>query len=238
MGNGTKLGNYTLSPSHVVPREQHIARVTPPHMSTPAQLKRDVELSRQVISHLDSLTGVPQLTEILVGNLSCGDSALQLDIQLMYLRVVHHYCYYSSVWGEDEWDLVQKAGITFLRGTGEAGQPGEDLWVRRHQCALNDFLASAALPRPAVQTLEDEPLRTEWANFCAQQTSKVNEGRYGCLLCKKNFQTADYAHRHVHNRHQHKLADVREEVYETLMAQAYLADKDRLMPPPQMSPVV
>lgn len=85
------------------------------------RIQKDKELSRKLILEMDKEKGVEQ---------SLGSNARyqemsgiqQLDVQLLYLRKVHSYCYYCAAEHYDERMLAAKCGSIHLRLTtqGEA----------------------------------------------------------------------------------------------------------------------
>ena len=56
----------------------------------------------QVIRKMDALLGISDdITVALLGDVSETEIEMKLDIQILYLRRVHHFCFYASRWCKD-----------------------------------------------------------------------------------------------------------------------------------------
>ena len=112
-------------------------------MSLPERLLKDLTLSEKVIRCLDSLARVPTDITSLVLNVD-GSTEFKLDLRILYLRRVHHFCFYMARWCDDEWSLRDACGVAVVR---EPAQPGctPGTWSTEHEERLESFLANAWL---------------------------------------------------------------------------------------------
>ncbi|KAK2197026.1 bifunctional Zinc finger C2H2-type/SERRATE-Ars2 [Babesia duncani] len=97
-------------------KERVRMRVCPPICSHPIIISRDVALTEQLIRKLDAEMGNGN------GGASFADSVpadlndkLRLDLQLLYLRLVHNYCYYGRVKGQNYIELFDQGGPGHVR---------------------------------------------------------------------------------------------------------------------------
>ena len=112
-------------------------------MSLPERLHKDLALSEQVMQLLDGLTEVPKDITALVLN-AYGTTEFKLDLRVTYLRRVHHFCFYSARWCDDEWSLRDACGIATLRAPAQPEcRPGE--WSAAHEQRLESFLRCVRL---------------------------------------------------------------------------------------------
>jgi len=56
----------------------------------------------QVIRKMDALLGISDdITMALLGDVTETEIEMKLDIQILYLRRVHHFCFYAGRWCKD-----------------------------------------------------------------------------------------------------------------------------------------
>eukprot|EP00931_Biecheleriopsis_adriatica_P094059 TRINITY_DN67765_c0_g1_i1.p1 TRINITY_DN67765_c0_g1~~TRINITY_DN67765_c0_g1_i1.p1 ORF type:complete len:323 (+),score=76.56 TRINITY_DN67765_c0_g1_i1:2-970(+) len=195
LGNkGLTSGSARLS--LLTPSPELSAMVLPPEMSNRKRLAKDEALSSQVIKHLDSLMGVPaEVTEAVLG--FKGSVEFKLDLQVLYLRRVHHFCFYSAMWCKDEWSLRSNCGVAILREGLQAGPP-EDAWATAHEQRLEDFLSTATLRRPEMPSTEDSEPGMRIPELYEEQILKVSEGKYRCKVCGKHFRAPEFVQKHLY----------------------------------------
>jgi len=63
----------------------------------------DPQQSRmQVIRKMDALLGISDdITMALLGHVTETEIEMKLDLQILYLRRVHHFCFYAGKWCKD-----------------------------------------------------------------------------------------------------------------------------------------
>lgn len=194
------------------------ALILPPEMSHPKRVSRDAELSAQIVCHLDTLTGIPHKTT--KGLLShAGSREENLDLQLLYLRRVHHFCFYAAAWCGDGWELCARSGASLLRHTEEqhsngtpAEPPAAGEWSAAHESRLESFSAAEpALRHPSVPNCDDEPLRKRCVSIFEESARQLEVGKFQCVHCKKYFKGREYVAKHVVKMHSDLIEAVRRE---------------------------
>ncbi|KAJ1972356.1 hypothetical protein H4R35_004723 [Dimargaris xerosporica] len=129
-----------------------------------------------------------------------------LDLQIMYLRRVHCYCYYCAAECECPEGLQRKCGPDLhyrprpvsdkspQRGSG-AHRPRLGYWQERLDGRL-DPPTGRDLERMGGKNLDDEFEAT-----AVQHIEKVEEGKYRCRLCSKLFKGENFVVKHIRNKH-------------------------------------
>lgn len=212
----------------LTPSDELTALVLPPEMSHPDRIQKDEALSAEVVRRLDRLTGVaPEATEALLGRQALPIA--KLDLQVLYLRRVHCFCFYAAAWCDHEWDLRQRCGAAALReslsGAGKAAAEGE--WAKAHDERLQCFLETAELQRPAGLDVDADCLAGPASALSKEKTFKVSEGKFRCLECGKHFKGPEYVHKHLRKVHGNLFEALRRQAWEAAAAAAYLEDKGR-----------
>lgn len=233
LSNAQLKEGYKMRPALVDTAPTLEALVVPPEMSNPERILKDVELCARVVRKLDSLTGVPaEVTEAFVTWLNGADAEARLDLQLVYLRRVHHFCFYGCAWCDDEWELRRRCGAALLRGefSKDGPAPAEGDWSQAHQQRIESFLEGASLKRPAVLSLEaldEEPFKGQFLQESTANMKQVTSEKFQCTLCRKFFKGPHYVHKHHRKVHVTLLEAVRGQVLEEESWAGYLADQNR-----------
>lgn len=79
---------------------------------TEARLDHHLALSKQLIQALDKEQGIN--SNIIIEDFPAS-KLFKFDLQVLYLRKVHSYCYFSAAEYTDERMLTAKCGLAFLR---------------------------------------------------------------------------------------------------------------------------
>lgn len=225
MKDAQLASGVSLDPELLSPSSDLVGLVTPPEMAHPDRIRKDQALSARIVRHLDQLAGVqPQETEALLNHE--GSTVEKLDVQVLYLRRVHHFCFYGAAWCKDEWDLRQRCGNALLRDHA-ADSVTEGEWAQKHDQRLEHFLASAALDRPHVLGGDDEPISSKTDAVCSEQTHKISDGKFQCLECKKLFKGPEYVRKHLRKMHAELFEVIRQNAHADVACAAYLADSCR-----------
>lgn len=222
------LASRGLQPQLLVSPAGLSALVAPPEMSHPNRIQKDEALSARVAQRLDALLGIsPEDTKALLGQ--PGVSKLKLDLQVLYLRRVHHFCFYAAAWCKDEWELRDRCGHALLRdGLSGAGQEAaEGAWAKAHDERLERFLSESAAPkRPTVKEAGGQAAADALA-LCQQKTECVTEGKFRCMHCGKYFKGSEYVHKHLHKAHADLFVDLQRAALDKLASAAFLEDPSR-----------
>ncbi|EKX72066.1 conserved hypothetical protein [Theileria equi strain WA] len=95
-------------------KDRIVTRVCPPICSHPVIIMRDLELTKKLIRKLDADLGKAEgsIIDLLPEDL---DIKLRLDIHILYLRIVHCYCYYGRTKTQNYIDLWDLSGPGHVR---------------------------------------------------------------------------------------------------------------------------
>eukprot|EP00435_Cladocopium_sp_Y103_P044716 s2119_g12.t1 len=167
------------------------AFVLPPEMSLPERLQRDLELSAEVLQRLDALLEVcHEATEYILQY--PGSTELKLDLQVLYLRRVHHFCFYAASWCQDEWALRDRCGAAALRsGKRPSSILEESDWTFEHEKRIEKFLASGmSLDASQGQGVKGEGLQDpSECNMVLDQKMSKAKHRHESILNMANKPT-------------------------------------------------
>ena len=181
-------------------------------------------MSTQVILRMDELHDIPRdLTSYLL-NVK-GTTEFKLDLRVMYLRRVHHFCFYAAKWCKDEWSLRDVSGAAILREPYKEGQ-GEAAWAVEHEKRIQQFLAAARLDRPHA-TFDDKEVTRRFEELCGEKTSMLSEQKFQCQECRKLFKGKEFVCKHILRTHPKIMEEVREEFHLKAAKSAFLADGKR-----------
>lgn len=237
LANAPLKDGYKMRPAIVDTAPTLDALVAPPEMANPKRILKDVELCTRIVRKLDALAGIAaEVTEAVLGEAAQKDSTAslidteaRLDMQLLYLRRVHHFCFYGCAWCEDEWELRRRCGASVLRDNLSSGNsaPPEGEWSEKHQSRIEMFLNTAKLERPFAPNPNDEPLKSRLVEQCQAKTLQVTPQKFQCILCKKFFKGPEYVHKHLRKVHADIFEGVRLDFFNEAVCAAYLADPNR-----------
>eukprot|EP00930_Biecheleria_cincta_P054990 TRINITY_DN41363_c0_g1_i1.p1 TRINITY_DN41363_c0_g1~~TRINITY_DN41363_c0_g1_i1.p1 ORF type:complete len:750 (+),score=85.53 TRINITY_DN41363_c0_g1_i1:127-2376(+) len=209
------------------PREPSCT-VLPLEMSSPDRITKDVALSARVIKCLGKLCGVQStLMESLLSH--AGPPELKLDIQIMYLRRAHHFCFYTAVWCKDEWELRDKCGRIVLRhrlpADSKAAEEGDT--AAAHERRLEQFLGQASIRQPQHLSIEDSDMSLQLANLAGERSIKINDTKLKCTICGKYFRGQAYMSKHLKKMHTAIVDATFQKHYQELAHAAYLHDPEK-----------
>lgn len=227
------LGAASLRPASLQARQTLEALVVPPVMSQPERLGEDLALSAQVVRKLDTLMLIPQeITEAMLGAEAASVEA-KLDLQVLYLRRVHYFCYYAASWCEDEWELMRRCGPAVLRPALDAaripaesiGEAAGDKWSAAHSQRLKRFLGKVRFDRPTALSTDEEPLRSQCKALCEESVKQMAEGKFQCTRCSKFFRGPEFIIKHVRKMHTDLLEALRQGAHAEAALAAFLAEE-------------
>eukprot|EP00741_Cyanophora_paradoxa_P007801 tig00001214_g7547.t1 len=72
--------------------------------------------------------------------------------------------------------------------------------------------------------------RTAVEGFCGENTKMVEAEKYRCVQCTKLFKGPEFVGKHIRNKHEDKINELKAKLREDAAAEAYLADPRRLLP--------
>ncbi|CAK9030051.1 Serrate RNA effector molecule homolog (Arsenite-resistance protein 2 homolog) [Durusdinium trenchii] len=197
------------------------ALVLPAEMSSPERLAKDLSLSAEVIQLLDKVHEIRQdfTAELLHFQ---GSAEQKLDLQVIYLRRVHNFCFYAGKWGENQWTLRDSCGAAVVREPYY--EPVQEIWAKGHEKRIKEFLSTTSLIRPAVLGHADPKVRVRFDQVCREKTVAVTEQKFQCKDCGKFFKGPEYVGKHLFRMHTEIMQAVREELHQMMAREAFVAD--------------
>lgn len=150
------------------------------------QLARDQEISRDLVVQLDKENDILDNAVLEVED----QGFVRLDLQVLYLRNVHHYCYWSGAEFSNHRILLSKCGTLVLR-TVQESEPNH--W--------QDVVQQLALKRlarpPRVQFADDLFVDSK------RRITKKDQEVFVCDVpdCAKHFVAPHFLLKHLKARH-------------------------------------
>lgn len=225
---------YVLQPKKVSPRSCHQVDVVPHIMSEPEQIKKDLEHASALLCMWNEATGIPmEPIDSALASIQ-GDTA-KLDLLILYLRRVHHICYYSGLACSNERDLAEQRGVTRLRAPAHLKPSGvrpednlEAKWASEHDARIQQLLKEGCpLKRPDYRcSIDQEPLRSRWIKQCQEDTIEVEQAKFRCKRCSKLFRAPEFVHKHLLRAHTELQQELKDAINEERTREAFLADVD------------
>lgn len=124
---------------------------------------------------------------------SLENKALQLDLNIIYLRRVHGFCFYCIEEYDDERMLATRCDNIHLRANKTLGNrtvesiqnfKNEADWDKNFSRKLKERLDKG--PQETKTSLEvTEDLNKKRNEYCKEVTSVLSNERYVCNLCSK-----------------------------------------------------
>lgn len=223
-----KTGSSSARLALVNPLSELSALVIPPEMSSTERVQQDHDLCKTVVKRLNALVGISfEVTEAL---LACdGTIEFQLDLLVVYLRRVHHFCFYAAEWCSDEWDLRRKCGMVVVRDSNASSKKVQKSgdWIEGHNKRIEDFLRTASLTRPVMLCGDDAAQVSTSDKLSTDNTVYISDAKYQCRLCGKCFRGTDYIAKHLKKVHTGLFASVWADDQIAAACAAYLDDEER-----------
>lgn len=237
--SGMDVKGFAVQSKKIVPRSNHQAAVVPASMGTAEQMEQDLEAAQQFVERLDKALGIvgseggASLQELAA---KAGSAEAKLDLHILYLRRVHHFCFYTGLLCENERDLVDRCGMVCLRAPpGEAGEAGAEAqeadakWRAQHNERIQRLLAASGwMPQqPNINfSMDQGPLRARWAEQRRASTIDVDVGKYRCARCNKLFKGPEFVEKHLLRVHPEVLAGAQAAAVEDCALGTFLDDSD------------
>ncbi|XP_055871422.1 serrate RNA effector molecule homolog A-like isoform X4 [Biomphalaria glabrata] len=147
------------------------------------------------------------------------DSLAQaLDRMVIYLRLVHSIDYYSANEYPNEDEMPHRCGIMHARGTltgssAKITQNDVNEWISNFDKKLKQFLevTQQITDTEATQLGKKNP-DVEVEKFVQSNTQELSKDKWLCPLSGKKFKGPDFVRKHIFNKHQEKIEEVKQEV--------------------------
>lgn len=182
------LTNFDLNPVISVSTSHKKVKVTP--LLSKGCINRDKELSAKLIKVFDEQRQIED-NKLFEGE-DDRDDKYQLDLQLLYLRRVHAFCYYCCEEYEDERMLASKCGpmhVRLMKIGDEQPEESKDLdegevydenaptlFEQQNIEKIQKLIDQG--PQVMEDPLEDEELTERRQDYCRRKTKKLNVDRY------------------------------------------------------------
>ena len=170
----------------------------------------NIELSRQLIQVLDAEKKI-ESNPLLKMKL---DPSKQIDLQVLYLRKVHSYCFYSASEYHDERMMVAKCGPIFLRTkiADDQSIPEFSDWHKKIQEAVRQRIQESKSVDAENNETEARILQ-EIDKKLEKKCKKLSDtGKWPCKYCPKVFQDCFYVMKHIKGKHPEEIEKLREKV--------------------------
>ncbi|KAJ2715378.1 hypothetical protein H4R19_001238 [Coemansia spiralis] len=139
--------------------------------------------------------------------LSLEAARRELDLLLEYLRRVHYYCYYCGHTADSTEDFSRRCAKMHLRRalTTSRGPQPSGTWTRTLD-NRNDVIVRPLDPERLLKE-GGKSLERETDTALDEHITRLDEGRYRCLLCQKLFKGDAFVRKHIRNKHPEVVPD-------------------------------
>ena len=236
-------------------------KITPPLFEE--RLNEDIIGSNKIIKILDNYREIisnPLIEKINIEelpDLNEGEKINILNLNILYLRKIHGFCYYCLKSFKDERNLTKKCDFLHLRHYIKLGKRDdkenilknnennlseEELinaiefdksFTNKLSELLNDKekINSLILLRPKYLINDEfsfDKLENEKKEFIKENSEQLEPKKFECKICKKKFVAFNYIENHMKNKHLDKMNDYAENnVNEILMEENFKEDKEK-----------
>ncbi|RUS86506.1 hypothetical protein EGW08_005756 [Elysia chlorotica] len=150
--------------------------------------------------------------------------AQALDRMILYLRLVHSVDYYSTNEYPNEDEMPHRCGIMHARGnppgaSNKVTQNDVNEWMANFEKKVKPLWESTQqIPdTEASQLGKKDPdvypwLESKVEKFVQANTQEQSKDKWLCPLSMKKFKGPDFVRKHIFNKHQEKIEEVKKEV--------------------------
>eukprot|EP00361_Fabrea_salina_P003326 CAMPEP_0202427462 /NCGR_PEP_ID=MMETSP1345-20130828/1684_1 /ASSEMBLY_ACC=CAM_ASM_000843 /TAXON_ID=342563 /ORGANISM="Fabrea Fabrea salina" /LENGTH=453 /DNA_ID=CAMNT_0049038187 /DNA_START=106 /DNA_END=1467 /DNA_ORIENTATION=+ len=224
--NKTVVGDFKLSPVRSQSSSRKEVHIQPPQPLE--SLEADWKQSARLISCLDREKGIQEnpllVSQEKFASMSEEEKENQLDLQLLYLRKVHAFCYYCLEEYDDERMLAAKCGPAHIRSRYDPSALRSPEFDEQVETRLNKKVTLQKYDKDSDAKLAEKLLDFENKNAIEEEEMKVR-----CAKCKKLFRGIEFMKKHLHNKHPEEIEKVVDERLKEIMLENYLNDPDKLM---------
>ena len=257
--NSHKSEEFVKSETKMNPNYNRV-KVTPPLFDE--RLDEDLLGSYKIINILDSYRQIQK--NPLINDFDLDKIALKekeekikiLNLNILYLRKIHGFCYYCLKGFKDERSLSKKCCYIHLRHYVQLGkrENAENININELNITedelnnakefdkyfnnkLNELLNDKEkineyiLLRPKY-LMDDEfaqiKIKEEENIFYKIKSENVEKEIFRCKLCSKKFKAFNFIATHIKNKHNSELTDyIENKLYKYLMEENFKADKEK-----------
>ena len=138
-----------------------------------------------------------------------------LDRLILYLRVVHSVDYYNGTEYAQEDSMPNRCGVIHVRGSALSSITSSELTNFMHQfeARLKPFIDfHDRLDDEEASKLGAKNEQDELEKFINANCQEVGKDKWSCPLSGKKFKGPEFVKKHILNKHQDKLDEVKKEV--------------------------
>ncbi|KAH8391499.1 hypothetical protein KR215_001970 [Drosophila sulfurigaster] len=138
-----------------------------------------------------------------------------LDRLVLYLRIVHSVDYYNHCEYPYEDEMPNRCGIIHARGPAPMRVTTNDVqeYIKTYEGKLVQFLTkSVQLSEDDIKELGAKNADTEVEKFVQANTQELAKDKWLCPLSGKKFKGPEFIRKHIFNKHEEKVDEVRKEV--------------------------
>ncbi|XP_026841157.1 serrate RNA effector molecule homolog isoform X2 [Drosophila persimilis] len=138
-----------------------------------------------------------------------------LDRLVLYLRIVHSVDYYNHCEYPYEDEMPNRCGIIHARGPAPSRVTSNELneYIKSYEGKLLQFLTKTALlSEDQIKDLGAKNADTEVEKFVQANTQELAKDKWLCPLSGKKFKGPEFIRKHIFNKHEEKVDEVRKEV--------------------------
>ncbi|XP_017149206.1 serrate RNA effector molecule homolog isoform X2 [Drosophila miranda] len=138
-----------------------------------------------------------------------------LDRLVLYLRIVHSVDYYNHCEYPYEDEMPNRCGIIHTRGPAPSRVTSNELneYIKSYEGKLLQFLTKTALlSEDQIKDLGAKNADTEVEKFVQANTQELAKDKWLCPLSGKKFKGPEFIRKHIFNKHEEKVDEVRKEV--------------------------
>ncbi|XP_017037069.1 serrate RNA effector molecule homolog isoform X2 [Drosophila kikkawai] len=138
-----------------------------------------------------------------------------LDRLVLYLRIVHSVDYYNHCEYPYEDEMPNRCGIIHARGPAPIRVTNNDVqeYIKTYEGKLQQFLTKTALlGDEEIKDLGSKDAETEVEKFVQANTQELAKDKWLCPLSGKKFKGPEFIRKHIFNKHEEKVDEVRKEV--------------------------
>ncbi|KRG05480.1 serrate RNA effector molecule homolog isoform X2 [Drosophila mojavensis] len=138
-----------------------------------------------------------------------------LDRLVLYLRIVHSVDYYNHCEYPYEDEMPNRCGIIHARGPAPMRVTSNDVqeYIKAYDGKLQQFLTKTVqLSDEEIKELGAKNPETEVEKFVQANTQELAKDKWLCPLSGKKFKGPEFIRKHIFNKHEEKVEEVRKEV--------------------------
>ncbi|XP_032570765.1 serrate RNA effector molecule homolog isoform X2 [Drosophila sechellia] len=138
-----------------------------------------------------------------------------LDRLVLYLRIVHSVDYYNHCEYPYEDEMPNRCGIIHARGPPPVRVTNNDVqeYIKMYETKLQQFLTKTVpLSDEEIKNLGAKDAETEVEKFVQANTQELAKDKWLCPLSGKKFKGPEFIRKHIFNKHEEKVDEVRKEV--------------------------